>query len=684
MAGPQTVWGIDVGKCALKAIKLRLMPDKTVEAVAADYLEHAKILTQPDADKDALWSAALEKFLSRNDISNDQVVVSVPGQQTLTRFSKLPPVEKKKIPDIVRYEADQQIPFDMDEVVWDYQIFQAPDSPEVEVGIFAMKRELIRDFLLHFTNAGIEPIAVQAAPLALYNGMHFDGVVGSEAIILIDIGTENTDLLVATEHSLWARTIPVGGNNFTEALVKSFKLSFSKAETLKRTAASSKYARQIFQAMRPVFADLVQELQRSIGFYTATHRDTELTRVVALGSAFRLPGLQKYLQQNLQLKVERWEKFEKLTVPATPDGTTEQPASFAVPCGLAVQGLNLSEVNSNLLPPEIAKQVIWRRKRPFFAAAAACLLLAAGTVWMRQISDRKTLEENSRGTVPSIDSVEQAWDTIVNPPSGKLPRVYGKTILAAANHLKSEYNKLSNQGKEERKKIESISKLLENRTVWLKILAAIHEALPEPPAPLDEADSGRAYRDAVAQAGNAPPRDQRTEIFIERFEAVYLANVDDEPITDEWTREIVDEIANEKKKPRPGFVITLRCRTPHKDRGVFVNRSFITRLRETGRQADQGFYINRVGLAGVSSDRTDKGGSTGRGRGSRGRGGRDRDRDRDESETTTVSQYDPVTDESLANDRTYEVKFDVVLQDLPEKKEDKEKPEGRNEERGDD
>ena len=231
MAGPQSVWGIDVGKCALKAIKLRMGPDKSVEVVAADYIEHAKIMGRKETDDQALWSAALEKFLSRNDISNDKVVVSVPGQLTLARFSKLPPVpDKKKIPDIVRYEADQQIPFDMDEVVWDYQVFQAPDSPDVEVGIFAIKRDLIRDHLSRFEAGEIEPMIVQAASLALYNGMQYDGAIGEKTIVLVDIGTENTELLVATDNSLWTRTINVGGNDFTEALVAAFKLSFRSEE----------------------------------------------------------------------------------------------------------------------------------------------------------------------------------------------------------------------------------------------------------------------------------------------------------------------------------------------------------------------------------------------------------------------------------------------------------------------
>jgi len=143
MAGAQAVWGIDVGRCALKAIKLRVAADGKVEIVAHDYVEHAKILSQPDADRHALIGAALEKFLSHNDTSKDQIVVSVPGQHTLARFTKLPPVAAKRIPDIVRYEADQQIPFDMDEVIWDYQPVGGAAGPgeEMEVALFAIKKD---------------------------------------------------------------------------------------------------------------------------------------------------------------------------------------------------------------------------------------------------------------------------------------------------------------------------------------------------------------------------------------------------------------------------------------------------------------------------------------------------------------------------------------------------------------
>src|SRR5260370_11288710 len=118
---PFGVWGIDLGQCAFKALRMEIGEDGEVVATAFDYVEHPKILSQPDADPDQLTREALEKFLSRNTLRGDQVAISVPGQSGLARFVKLPPVEEKKIGDIVRFEAKQQIPFNLEEVVWDYQ-----------------------------------------------------------------------------------------------------------------------------------------------------------------------------------------------------------------------------------------------------------------------------------------------------------------------------------------------------------------------------------------------------------------------------------------------------------------------------------------------------------------------------------------------------------------------------------
>lgn len=595
MPGVQTVWGIDVGRSALKAIRLRLVGEGQVEIAGHDFVEHAKILSQPDADRDELIANSLEKFLSRNDITNDSVVIGVPGQQTLARFTKLPPVDAKRVPDIVRYEADQQIPFDLDEVIWDYQLFMREGLPDVEVGIFAMKRELIRGHLLPFEQAGIEPVIVQAGPLAIYNAALFEGLVDEETTLLLDIGAESTDLLLATTSSLWTRTIPLGGNRFTEALVKSFKLSFSKAENLKRTAASSRYARQIFQAMRPIFADLVQELQRSIGFYAATHRDARVSKVVGFGNAFRLPGLAKYLQQNLGYPVEQPSTFKKAAGLSTPAAAPlgENAPGFAVSYGLALQGLAQTPVTANLLPTEIAKQAAWRKKRPFMAAAAACLVLAGGLVWLRYTWDMSALASGQGQSPPPPSSPEQAGLIIEEgPPPGLSLREEAQTIQLAATELQRTYSDLQGQGEGDIEAARTLIDLQQKKAIFPRILAAIHQALPGADDPIASAASVEEYVRLVRE-GQIPPREQRKSISIREIKVNYVNDI--QYVRFPNPKETKPQVDYGEDKI-PGFFIEIYCTTAHQDRDDFVEREFLARLRKLGFTPGTGFIFNRVYL----------------------------------------------------------------------------------------
>ena len=707
MAGPQTIWGIDIGRCALKALKLRTASDDKVELLAQDYIEHAQILSQPDADRDELISNALEKFLSRNDLSKDQVVVSVPGQHTLSRFTKLPPVAANKIPDIVRYEADQQIPFDMDEVIWDYQTFEREDLPDVEVGIFAMKRELIREHLLHYEQASIEPVLVQAAPLAVYNAAHCDGMLSDGTTILLDIGADNTDLIIATPESLWTRTIAIAGNSFTEALVKSFRLSFSKAESLKRTAGSSKYARQVFQAMRPIFADLVQELQRSIGFYSSTHRDAEFTKVVGMGNAMKLPGLQKYLQQNLGLPVERPEKFARIvesSASADPQ-FVDQLLSFAVPYGLALQGLGLEKVATNLLPAELAKQAVWRKKKPTFAAAAACLLIAGGLIWFRQFSDLEALASSGAGADSVSVRVESDPDASISErvelpnrilasgPSGTLsPRAAAEHILQAGRAMKSALGALSGQGQQELDWAGGLIELQHNKTLVPRIIQLIHESVPRAEGALGAAAGNAQLRESLAT--DPTPREERTQVFISKCSIVWEPDVN---VMNDWPFNKIDAAAedviliqDDPDAEQPGFFVRIFCETPNENGSEFLYDTFMKNLKTNGRRPEQGFYVNRVFLvdgqqvgaaegvpSGAPTARRSGGGgsrrSTADHRGPRGRAGRAAASAAPvdvEFDPLLAQALDPLTGEPIADDWRFEVVMDIILEDLSDEEQE--------------
>src|SRR3954462_4429951 len=167
-------WGIDIGNRALKALKL-VRDGDGVRIDDFAVIEHEFVLSNAGDNRETLIQTALASFGSRHPMKNAPVAVGVSGQQSFARFIKLPPVEPKKIPEIVRFEAIQQIPFPLNEVEWSYQLFQNAESPDVEVGIFAMRKELVNQHIKYFTDFDLNVQVVQMNPLAVYNALVHDG-----------------------------------------------------------------------------------------------------------------------------------------------------------------------------------------------------------------------------------------------------------------------------------------------------------------------------------------------------------------------------------------------------------------------------------------------------------------------------------------------------------------------------
>ena len=479
------VWGIDLGQCALKAIRLEAIDGK-IKATAFDYIEHPKILSQPDADPDQLTREALETFLSRNDLKGDTIAISVPGQSGLARFVKLPPVDEKKIPDIVRFEAKQQIPFPLEEVVWAFQRLGSgmiTDNMvlDAEIGLFAMKRDMVNRYLQHFKDVNVEVHYIQMAPLALCNFLAHDllnkgstaaregdedgeegGRGDKSCVVALDIGADNSNLVITDgEKIIWQRPIPLGGNHFTRALTKDLKLTFAKAEHLKRNAVKSPDLKKILAALKPVLNDFVSEVQRSLGYFTNTHRDASIMYMLGLGNAFRLPGLQKYLQEKLQLEVRKLQKIQRLegeeAVTVAPQ-YVENVLSFGVAHGLALQGLKSTRIHTNLLPPEIAQERFIRAKKPWAVAAVAVLLLLTPPLLFGYAANLRAW--NNSKVLAAKDKVDKA-------------------VKSATSDV-AEFDRYTKEAKDAERRLLAMSGGITDRLNWIHLTAFIDEAIPEP------------------------------------------------------------------------------------------------------------------------------------------------------------------------------------------------------------
>jgi type IV pilus assembly protein PilM len=394
MAASPYVWGIDIGKCSLKALRCRISPTdpRRLIAEAFDVVEYPTMLSQPEADPVELVRAALAEFMSRNTVTGDRVAVSAPGQSGLAKFIKLPPVEAKKIPDIVKYEAGQQIPFPLDQVVWDWQrlatgMEEGGFVMDAEVALFAMKREQVAKALAPFQEAGIEVEILQMAPIALANMAMFDQLPDPATIdpenppaslVLVSIGVDSTDLVVTNGLRIWQRSMPIGGSSFTKALVQDLKYTFAKAEKEKRNDVRAADPRAVFKAMKPVFNQFASELQRSLNYFTGTDRSAKIGKVFLLGNAAKLRGLSDFVAKQLQLDVHRLESFAALEGPAVSSPVfRDNRMSFGTAYGLALQAAKAASIKTSLLPREIALDRMIAAKRPW-AVAAMLALLAAG------------------------------------------------------------------------------------------------------------------------------------------------------------------------------------------------------------------------------------------------------------------------------------------------------------------
>ncbi len=477
-------WGIEVGANAVKAIRLQ-KAGGSVRITDFDYLPYKKVLTTPDTDMDEAIRLALDQLQTRKQFGKAAVVVSVPGHQAFARFASLPPVEPKKVPEIVKFEAVQQIPFPIDEVEWDYQTFLSEDSPDVEVGIFAITKERVAKWLANFDGVDITVHGLCLSPVAVYNALAHDRDLAdsSSGVMLMDIGTSATDLIIADGGRIWMRTIPLGGHHFTEALVRSFKLSYSKAEKLKREAATSKYAKQIFQAMRPIFVDLVSKIQQSMGYYQTLNRDAEIEKMIGLGSTFRLPGLKKFLNQQLNMEVRRLDDFKKLDVEGrNASAFAENAVTMAPAYGLALQGLGMEAVSCNVLPEVIIREQVWKAKQPWTIAAAAICAVSAGVSYFMTSNQLSGYESNAE------------------------PRNAVQGVISTASDHKRTWNKLSTD--DPRKKIGNYQRMLDYRTVWPLLMQDIQAGIAS--ASVGQGDVSKL------------PRNERKQIFMTNLDYRYV------------------------------------------------------------------------------------------------------------------------------------------------------------------
>jgi type IV pilus assembly protein PilM len=450
----QSTWGIDISKTSVKCVRLERDGDSIVLTDIA-IIKYPIAETYDEIAIEGRIKEALSEFKSDYKIKGEKIVCSLPTHSTFNRIVKLPPVASEKMGEILRFEAQSQIPFPISDVQWDYQLIQRAYEPEEEreVIIFAVKKDIVKEFTTTLEAIGIKVDIVQFAPVALYNFLVADQQVEGNCVVL-DMGADNTDLIIVDESRFWIRNIPITGNDITRALQRSFSLSFSDAEKLKLQAPQHSQVTKIYSVIQPVYKDLIGELHRSIGWYRSTSRQARFDRLLFLGNATKALNFSRYVSQSLGLKATQLDRLNTIELDenVNEEVLIENIPAIGAALGLALQGLDQTANKVNMALPEYIEEKKEVRKRPLVVVALFIIYLVIGLVYYqnaRRIERLQTIyndtkkinqvqkevQEDAKSILTDLENTKKGCDQIafMGKPRGLVQAVIGKVNAILRN-----------------------------------------------------------------------------------------------------------------------------------------------------------------------------------------------------------------------------------------------------------
>ncbi len=363
---------------------LRLL-DFTVKPLGSEGAQEA---TREGAIQKALQSAFSEKpFASKN------VNVCAPGFHVFSKFVKLPPVDTSKVTQIIQYEAQQNVPFPLEEVVWDYQILGTSATGELEVLLVAIKTEVVEGLFRVSEGAGKRLQLVDVSPAALCNAFRYNYSDVEGCTMLLDIGAKTSNLLFFEKSKVYARTIPIGANSITQDLANETKMKFDEAEAIKiekgmvglggayeepedpQAAAISKIARQVMTRLHI-------QVNQTIQFYRGQQGGSAPQQLFLSGGASVMTYASQFFAEKLNLPVDYFNPFRNVDLPEHIE--REQLAAvahqFGEVVGLGLRNLAHCPVELNLMPKSIRQREQFSSKKPYFIAAVFSLVLVVAAI----------------------------------------------------------------------------------------------------------------------------------------------------------------------------------------------------------------------------------------------------------------------------------------------------------------
>ena len=336
-------------------------------------------------------AAVLRGMMREMQIHHAPVNYAVPSQSVFARFVKLPALQAAKIDKIVAFEAQQNVPFPIDDVVWDYQLVGGGLGEQIQVVIVAIKRDLLDEINTAFEETGLRTQIVGVASMALYNAFRYSYPDMADCTLLLDIGARTTNILFIEPTRFFLRSIPLGGSAITAAIAREFNESFAAAETRKKrdgfVALGGVYTEPadpdivcVSKIARSSMTRLHAELMRSVTHYQAQQQGNRPVRIYLCGGAAGMPNMREFFHEKFQVPIEFFNPLKNVSVSESHRSGMQDVAGSAhllgELVGLALRSITVCPVELNLRPAAVVRRHDLEKRRPFFVAAAVCILVA--------------------------------------------------------------------------------------------------------------------------------------------------------------------------------------------------------------------------------------------------------------------------------------------------------------------
>jgi len=343
----KSIVGLDIGSSAVKAVELRPVGKGfKVVAVAIEPVPLDSIVDGAIIDGGAV-ADAIRRIFNRKTFKTKDVAASLSGNAVIVKKISLPVMTEAELADSIYWEAEQYIPFDIQDVNLDYQILDPGTSPQskgsMEVLLVAAKKEKIADYTGVITQAGCVPVIVDVDAFALQNACEANyGLSAGAVVVLINAGASAVNInILSGDQSLFTRDISLGGNAYTEAVQRELNLPFDSAEAAKKGQPVEGVA---FDDVRPVLHAMTEnvllEIQKTFDFFKATAASDHIDRIYLSGGAAWVDGFMQALEERFNAPVEMFDPFKKIACDAQQLGIHDAQqliSTGAVAVGLALR-----------------------------------------------------------------------------------------------------------------------------------------------------------------------------------------------------------------------------------------------------------------------------------------------------------------------------------------------------------